>query len=276
MLTEIGPAAAPDREAAVRRLLPPPRADRLLALLASGEVAADHLLVARRGGRLVGAAFAEVTADGLAEVDPPAGDDVATADALAVAQLERLRAAGVAVAQCLLAPDEVANAAPLLRAGFRHVTRLVGLRREPAAFDFSPVILHIIPVVAGDPELVATFAATLTGSSDMPELTGVRPPAVELAGYPATHRFLARVGGEPVGLLLLAAGEVQYLGLVPGVRGKGCGTSLLRLALAVLAADGATVTVSTDGRNRPAIRLYERHGFRRCRSQEVFLWTAGN
>lgn len=265
MSVVISPAAAADRLAAARRLG------------LTFDPSPDHLLVARRDGRVVGATVAEAHGDGLAEVRPPAADDAATADALAVALIERLRAIGVTVAQCLLSPAERASAAPLERAGFRHISQLVTLGRPLAGVGESLVTpLDFEPLSGVTPELVAAFAATLAGSLDMPELTGVRVPAAELAGYPATHRILVRHAGGPVGVLLLARDELLYLGLVPAARGRGWGHVLIRKALAELAAHGAReVRVSADVRNVLAVRLYERHGFRPRRLQEVFLWTAG-
>lgn len=200
---------------------------------------------------------------GLAEVVP-------SADLAGLA--DELRAAGVVVAQCLLDPEEVAAVEPLRRAGFRHVTRLITLSRPAAAVVRGVVPLTVEP--ADGPELIGAFAATLAGSLDLPELSGVRPPGVELACYPTGGRFVARLNGEMVGVLLLAPAEVLYLGLVPAVRGRGLGHTLLAHALGELA-HFPTVTVGADGRNLPALRLYDRHGFRPCRSQEVFLWTTG-
>ena len=258
MLTELRPADATEREAALRRLGLP------------ADAPTDHLLVARQHGQPVGAVYAELAGDGLAEVRPPIADDAATAEALAATLLDRLRAAGVVVAQCLQPAG--ADSPTLVRVGFCHVTRLVTLRREPVPPGPRASLLHFTPAPADDPDLVAAFAASLVGSPDLPELTGLRPPAVELAGYPATQRVVARLDGRPVGLSLLAPGELLYLGLAPHVRGGGFGHALLNHALRELG--DTTVTVSADARNRPALNLYERHGFRTCRLQEVFLWTA--
>lgn len=251
-----------------------PAAARLLGV---ADPSPEHLLVARRGGRVVGAGYAELHGDGLAEVRPPAADDPAAADALAVALLDRLRAAGVVVAQCLVSPDAAADAGSLVRAGFRPVSQLVTLGRSLADVGHPPPTPLVFEPVAGvTPELVAAFTDALAGSPDMPELTGLRPPAAELAGYPATHRFLVRHAGRPAGCLLLAPGEVLYLGLAPAARGRGFGHALVDRALAGLAAGGAAeAVVSADARNRPALRLYDRHGFKPRRAQAVFLWAAG-
>ena len=202
---------------------------------------------------------------GLAEVVPSA-DLAGLADAL--------RAAGVVVAQCLLDPGQTAAVEPLHRAGFRHVTRLVTLRRPAAAVVRRESVLTVEPGerVRNWSEV---FAATLAGSLDLPELAGVRPPAVEFAGYPTGPRFVARLEGRAVGVLLLAPAEVLYLGLAPAdAWAADSVTSCWPTPWASWPAARA-VTVGADGRNRPALRLYDRHGFRPCRSQEVFLWTAG-
>ena len=85
-------------------------------------------------------------------------------------------------------------------------------------------------------------------------------------------------GGEPIGVLMLNPAEsprnweLTYLGLVTPHRNKGYGKALLTVALATAHRGGAAgMILTTDARNRPALRLYEAVGFRACGSYDVFL-----
>lgn len=260
----VGPADPPDRPAACRWLVPT-AADRLLALFAT-ELSTEHLLVARSGGQVVGAAFAEVRPGGLAAVQPPAAADPTAACLLATALVGRLRRAGVVVAQCLTAGP----CPPLEAAGFRDTTELVTLIRPAGPVEQPQSGVTLVPAGAGFADL---FAATLAGSLDLPELTGSRSAAAELAGHPVGERMVAVAGGRAVGAVLLGPGEVRYLGLVPAARGRGLGDAVLTQVLEQL---GGKIHLSCDARNHPALRLYDRHGFRACGRQRVYLWTAGD
>jgi mycothiol synthase len=86
--------------------------------------------------------------------------------------------------------------------------------------------------------------------------------------YDPTLWLLATDGGEAVGALTAGVAEdrgwVQYLGVVPGYRGRGIGSALLRRAFATFADRGLRrVLVSVDAQNPTgATALYERAGMR--------------
>ena len=70
-------------------------------------------------------------------------------------------------------------------------------------------------------------------------------------------------------------GSIQNIGIVPGHRGLGLGTSLIEQALAGFRRSGvrrASLEVTAD--NSSAVRLYQRLGFRRART--VYKLVDGN
>jgi ribosomal protein S18 acetylase RimI-like enzyme len=288
----VSPATPAELPAAVRLLTsrrPAVSADRLLALFADGECSPDGLLVTRADGALTGAVLVQLQPGSSAVVHPPAADNPALADALAVAAVEQLRAAGVRQAQCVVHPPDVPLVAPLERAGFRPVTRLVffalkldkSLRVGP-----NPASGRLQFERVADPsaEFAAALMASYDGTRDCPELNDLRSADEILAGYRSMAESpdwtLLRLGGEPVGVLILGAGpkpgvaELTYVGLAPGARGRGLGELAVRYALRQrLAAGDGWLTLSTDERNGPAVRLYGRLGFRRFDVQHVFIWS---
>src|SRR5919197_1338967 len=111
------PASPADRPAACRALfahLPDAdrdrRADRALAMFASGEFDPSGLLVAKSAGHVAGAALFQLHPGSAAVTWPPGAepgpDRAAAEDALALAVVERFRAAGVKQAQTLLPPAD--------------------------------------------------------------------------------------------------------------------------------------------------------------------------
>ena len=80
--------------------------------------------------------------------------------------------------------------------------------------------------------------------------------------------LVAWEGGEPVGhahLALTSPLEVQDMYVLPELRGRGIGTTLLRAAedeARVRGATRLTLTVGVD--NAGARRLYEHHGYAEC------------
>lgn len=84
------------------------------------------------------------------------------------------------------------------------------------------------------------------------------------ASYPdATHRIIV-LGERPIGRMLVArepdAIHLVDIALLPGLRGGGIGTALIRGLLAEGRERGVPVRLSVLKAN-PALRLYERLGF---------------
>jgi ribosomal protein S18 acetylase RimI-like enzyme len=216
-------------------------------------------------------------------------DRDAAEDALLSFLNAELKRTGVKVCQLISRPDKVGEYAALLRHGFVTPCTLVeyqcvftGLEME----SVSPELL-VTPYSDDDREdFTRVLIDSYEGSSDCPELNGVRTPDETFRSLRGNSReaapvwFLARSGGDSVGVLLLNPQappknwELTYLGLVTPHRHRGFGRALLTVAMATAARAGAPgMTLTTDTRNPAARRLYETAGFRQCGSYEVFLNT---
>lgn len=275
---------APDRE---------PAALRYRDLLTSGEFDPAGLFVARDdGGELRGAVLVQSLPGALGLAWPPrvepGRDRQAVEDALVSAACDRLQSRGVKVCQSFAPEPDRDAMAPLARHGFRLITQLAYLRREidPARDARSPGGFTLAFDRIGPKERKAfgeTLLATYEGSLDCPEAAGTRTPDEMLDGFrgplsPTGWWHLARHNGEPVGVVLFDPGtepdalELSYLGLVPAARGRGWGNELVRFAFTRTAAGGHhALTLSVDVRNEPALRLYDRHGFRAFDRRDVYL-----
>jgi len=65
--------------------------------------------------------------------------------------------------------------------------------------------------------------------------------------------------------------ELARIGVVPGMRSKGVGTVILRNVIGAVGKrgyDGIRMLVSVT--NHPALRLYEKNGFKRCGETRMF------
>jgi ribosomal protein S18 acetylase RimI-like enzyme len=272
-------------------------------MVARGELDPKDLFVARRDGAVIGAVFASRVPGGVAVVWPPraGGDDPAIEDQLVAVALAHVT--GAKVIQAFLPPEEAGRAAPLLRAGFRHATRVWEMVGPPGSgepgcespgrtrsgessppADARPALtqpgsrrVEIAVYRDCDP---STFHATLVRahdeSLDCPELHGRLTPDEVLAGYRDTAPdpggwWLAVADDQPAGVLLMNGNELTFLGVVPEWRGKGVGRRLLEMALA--RTSGLTLVV--DARNAPAIRLYRSAGLAFVGAREVFLYFPG-
>ena len=113
-------------------------------------------------------------------------------------------------------------------------------------------------------------------------MAGLRTAQDALATHRATGVFragtwhLALEGGEAVGVVLTSEvegrGDLVYLGVVPEARGRGIGRALLGQAIRDTARMGLpALAVAVDTQNAPAVRLYERAGFKEVRRRLVFF-----
>ena len=91
--------------------------------------------------------------------------------------------------------------------------------------------------------------------------------------YPSASFMVIESGGEPIGRLVVDRRpediRVVDISLVPEHRGKGIGTMFLRELLNEAEGSGKSVSVHVEHFN-PAMRLYERLGFRRIDSHGVY------
>ncbi|MBM3982726.1 MAG: GNAT family N-acetyltransferase [Planctomycetes bacterium] len=263
-----------------------PRAARLRA-----DADASAVFVARGAGRVCAAALVQAMPGALGVAWAPRGDSTEAVDAATVAACDWLRARGAKVCQAFAPASERDAMAPLERAGFRHTTQLVFLRRELSAGCFilsrPPRPFTLVQQVRPFSErFAAILVATHDGTGDCPELNAGRSGTELLEGFGGTERtlwHLAEHDGAGIGVIVTevdpatAVAELTYIGIVPSYRGRGYGTDLLYLAMAGVATQhGRELTLSVDARNAPALRLYARHGFVECDRREVWLatWSA--
>lgn len=191
------------------------------------------------------------------------------------------------LAQALLDPSERSVAEALAMSGFRRLADLSYLRldlagwkrrraREGAEHAAWPEGVTVTAVRTGaDPDLLPALKRSYIDTLDCPELCDLRAPEDVLESHRATGRFDARLwwvvraGGAPEGAMLFNVcpgqghTELVYLGIGPGLRGKGLGARLMRYGLDRVAsiAQEPAVTCAVDHRNAPARRLYASLGF---------------
>jgi ribosomal protein S18 acetylase RimI-like enzyme len=212
----------------------------------------------------------------------------AVEDALVRHAISWLRQRGGKLVQCLLAPEEDALAASLVRNGLPHVTDLWYFRHDldfPFPWLDAPDRLRYRGFsTTTEEQFRRVLLRTYEGTRDCPEINGVRTVEEILEGHRSQGVFdperwwLTHDGDEAVGLILLTetpeaeAWDVMYVGVVPEARRRGWAREMVRRALrAAHAADAAQVTLSVDARNRPAWNLYTDLGFRPFENRQVYL-----
>jgi len=190
----------------------------------------------------------------------------------------------VVLMQALLKPEEESVRRALEQAGWLVVGDLDYMRRAISASDARlgddskdlDTGISIRRYTSGDDGVfIEALEASYVDTLDCPELCGMRPTADVLEGHRATGHFdpdlwwLVEHDHQPAGVMLLnpnpeqSAVELVYIGLAPSVRGRGLAKHLLTMGLATLAGRiEREVTCAVDVRNTPALRLYERLGFR--------------
>jgi mycothiol synthase len=292
-MTCIEPLRPDDRTAALQQALARvPAAQRdarvrhCLQLLEIGVLDPRGVWIARRGDRIVGVQVCAPLAGSTCLFWLPAGDDDCI-DSLVQTGLDWALSIGCKLAQALAHPDELHFTKPLVRCGFRPITRMHQLGHDLVdVAEETPAPLHY---ESYRPSLRALFAATLErtyeGTLDCPELNGKRTIDEILAGHRGQGTFhpefwwLAYDGAAPVGVVMLVevpggtTWELAYLGIVPEFRGRRLGRAMSLHVLQALRAQPATrVLLAVDERNDPALRLYQSLGFVEFECNEVLLY----
>jgi mycothiol synthase len=242
-------------------------------LVASGAIDADDVIVARQGDAVTGAVYGAVLPGSTAVVWPPRSIDVEATieNDLMTAVLAHVSAAKVV--QAILSSEEMDRAGSLTRAGFRHVTKVWELRIASPMLPAGPSRLDLIAYPDVDPgEFLRVLVRCHEDSLDCPELNDLRTPDELLAGYrdcapEIAQWWLARRDGTSVGVLVLGAGELAFIGVTPEQRGFGFGRELVRFACGF----SMPLSLIVDARNTPAIQLYSSVGFETVGSREVYL-----
>jgi mycothiol synthase len=286
--------ATPDEQAATfeRALAHLPDADRpgrveyCLNLLETGIFDPRGLWIARVGSDVAAAQVCVPLAGAACLFWLPA-ERGAAAEAVAQAGIDWCRSWGCKLAQALARDDELLRAEPLVRRGFRAVTRLCHMERSLTDVPAKPI--SPLRFETYSPKNAAEFAVTLErtyeGTLDCPELNGMRSIDEIIAGHRGQGRFdpqcwwLAYDGARPAGVALLAempdavTWELAYVGVVPEYRQRGIGRFLTLHALHALLTRPATrMTLVVDDRNAPARRLYTSLGFVETEISTVLLY----
>ncbi len=243
-------------------------------MIARGKLDPASFLVARVDGRIIGAIFCQPLPGSSALVWPPKtiNYNPEIEDCLTMAAVSR---AGTAkLMQAFLGADEVDLAGPLLRAGFRHVTRVLQLAYVPLTVP-NPISTRLLLVPYSNCD-IGEYQDTLIRchdeSLDCPELNGLRTTEEVLAGYrdsapDPSKWWLARLDGNPVGIVIFGEETLDFLGIRPEYRGRGLGRELLDLAIGF----GQPFSLIVDERNGPALGLYLSAGIHPVGSREVFI-----
>jgi ribosomal protein S18 acetylase RimI-like enzyme len=263
----------------------------LLEVEDASALAREPLFIARRDGRLCGAAWGQRQSGNIAIFWPPqlvSGEVAQTSLPLAEVVMRELDETAVSLAQSLLVDPEPAMIDVLQQVGFQHVADLLYLTCESERF----------PVAAPEPcevgfeeyretqrgRLREVIERTYKDTLDCTALNGARDLDDVVNGYQATGEFRAenwlfvRSGGRDVGVLLLAdhrpskQWELMYMGLVPEARGRGWGRQIARYAQWL--ARGARVErvlVAVDAANKPAADAYRSSGFELWERRVVYV-----
>jgi ribosomal protein S18 acetylase RimI-like enzyme len=257
---------------------------------AMGGAAWDGLFAAYRDGRMVGAIFGQPQPGRFAVLWPPqlAGDEPpASALQLLCAVDQYFAERGVQIAQAMLEAVAPSDAEVLLRGGFVHLADLVYLVCSSSGFPAAEprIALEFQAWTAAEHQrLAAIVEATYAETLDCPAMNGVREVQDVLAGYRATGVFdagrwwIVRHAGRDVGCLILAdfpeqdTWELVYMGIVPGVRGRGWGGQMVRRAQWLARRSGRSrVVLAVDAQNAPALRIYGAAGFRPFERRSVYV-----
>ncbi|MEM1184537.1 MAG: GNAT family N-acetyltransferase [Planctomycetota bacterium] len=196
--------------------------------------------------------------------------------------------------QALPEPHETWSIEACVEGGLTLIGELAYMRRPFSPNDGDeiepwPSGVDVRPLGKGadtDFEALETaLASSYIETLDCPELCGLRDTSDVVASHVATGLFdpstwwMVWHEGQPEGCVLMShcpehdSVELVYLGLSPKIRGRGLGEALLRGSIARCKAyNAASVTLAVDRRNAPALRLYDRLGFRAFASRVALVW----
>jgi len=266
--------------------------DALLRYADRRNLSLDHCLIAQEQGRILAACLCVDSPGRMASVFIPSLPRFLKPPTAMVglltesARLARQR--NIQILQGTLAPEATLEAGIYRRAGFQRLTRLIYMDSDlTQSIPSAPPAMEVTWETY-DPTRHELFARVVRGtyedSLDCVALNGVRDIEDILASHRAAGVFcaeswlVARVAGEPMGVILLShlperwAYEIVYMGVLPALRGRRFGATLLRRAVEVAREQAVnTLSLSVDAGNVPAQRLYRRFGFRETSRRDVWL-----
>jgi mycothiol synthase len=267
--------------------------DHLIRYVQKSNLSVDECLVARQNGQNVAACLCIDSPGRTASVFIPDASRLPriTPEVLALlehaaTQAEQRR---IRLMQAMLASDAKHEATIFRQAGFNLIAQLIFMENDLLR-PLPPARLPVSTVnwITYSQDTHSMFAKTIEGSYieslDCGSLNGLRDIEDILASHRAVGQFepklwfLAQIGGEPVGVILLAylpdrwSFELVYMGLLKDWRGRGYGTALLAHGLEVAQARaGSAFALTVDIRNQPAIGLYQRFGFKEISRRDAWI-----
>ena len=293
----IGTAPEPQQAEALSLALaespPDVRLPQVAATLASarrGRIGLDGLIAARRGERLVGAAWACLMPGRTALVSPPhivAGEPEATLARLRDALAAYLESSGVRLGQVVLTERDGPTARRLVQDGYSHAAELLYMICPADALPAEQPAgeLTFERYDASQSERMAQIIEhTYHETRDVPALNGVRDMADVLEGYRSTgdsadaHWFFVQHHREDVGCLLLADHptddqcELVYMGVMSPLRGRKWGLAITRFGQwQARRMNRPRMILAVDAANKPAVASYVAAEFVICDRRSVFL-----
>ena len=157
---------------------------------------------------------------------------------------------------------------------------------EQLGGTLDPIMISLRPITPEDDSFLAgLYASTraeelaITGWSDEQKAAFCRrqfdaQTAHYTANYPGALLQIIERGGVAIGRLYVAHWEreirIMDVALLPEFRGSGIGTRLLRDLQEEAGAAEKSLTIHVE-RFNPALRLYERLGFKMVEEQPVYL-----
>jgi len=267
----------------------PARVRTGLSLLTDGTMDPAGVFVARAalGIRGVQICVPLPGASGLFWLPKTAPPDAALEDRLVQYGLDWLRGRGTKLAQIILSRLDIRFVGPLLRTGFRPITRLQYFEHSLTTLPPpSPSGIEYITYSEGQRTLFqSTLLRTYVETLDCPELNGVRTIDEIIAGHIGQGNFcperwwLASENNKPVAVALvtdipdLQAWDLSYLGVVPEARRRGIGREMTTHILQYAQSSHCPkMILGVDERNQPALQLYRELGFLYVDSREVYLY----
>jgi ribosomal protein S18 acetylase RimI-like enzyme len=164
----------------------------------------------------------------------------------------------------------------------------------PIAARLAGAELALRPAAPADmPFLQRVYGSTRAEELALTDWTDAQKDAFVAMQFAAQHAYyqehyaeasfdVVLLDGQPAGRLYLArwAGEhrIVDIALLPEFRGRGLGSALLGAVMAEAARAALPVSIHVE-RFNPALRLYERLGFRVAEDKGVYLlmkWSPGS
>jgi|GEM_PF-5408519 len=269
---------------------------QFLSHLLNGKLDVSGVYVARQtsSARIVGVQVLQVSPGGVGSLILPFLRDQITNAAVTFALLQRAKQhfveRRVYFAQMILPSGDVGQAEPLLRIGFRYITRLLHMVRVGS--DELPELIKPLPELVFTPyqetdslAFAQAISQTYLDTLDVPETGLNRTPEeilqdlLENDSNSSNWWIVSSKSNEVVAVLLInvmsgaTLWDITYLGVLPMKKRQGIGTAMMHFVIQKATEQGILgFHLSVDERNTPAQQLYQNFDFNLYRTQEVFLW----